>query len=124
MTHMFCPVWQVLTTRPREEWRQDVQRRYMTLSKFSQNEAKLQFLKILRTLPYGKVPQVAETQVVVKHPVLLQQRLGEDTQLEKLFLWPQVAIFGARCRLLPLCNIKQKFATGGGAGRVEIADWC
>eukprot|EP00803_Ostreobium_quekettii_P000922 evm.model.scf_757EXC.1 EVM.evm.TU.scf_757EXC.1 scf_757EXC:319-12045(-) len=44
---------QVLMTRPREEWRQDVHRRYLALSSQSQNDAKGQFLKILRTLPYG-----------------------------------------------------------------------
>ncbi|CAD7697902.1 unnamed protein product [Ostreobium quekettii] len=44
---------QVLMTRPREEWRQDVHRRYLALFSLSQNDAKGQFLKILRTLPYG-----------------------------------------------------------------------
>ena len=40
-------------TRPGEEWRRDVYRRYVALSKLTQEHAKLQFLRILRSLPYG-----------------------------------------------------------------------
>lgn len=40
-------------TRPGEEWRRDVHRRYTALSKLTQEHAKLQFLRILRSLPYG-----------------------------------------------------------------------
>jgi hypothetical protein len=46
-------VWQVLMTRPREEWRQDVASRYRALEQFSKEDARLQFLRILRSLPYG-----------------------------------------------------------------------
>ena len=44
---------QVLMTRPREEWRQDVTARYRALEQFSKEDARLQFLRILRSLPYG-----------------------------------------------------------------------
>ncbi|GMH43362.1 hypothetical protein BSKO_11284 [Bryopsis sp. KO-2023] len=44
---------QVLMTRPREDWRQDVHRRYTSLVGMNAEDAKLQFLRILRTLPYG-----------------------------------------------------------------------
>lgn len=44
---------QVLMTRPREEWRTDVSARYKALEQFSKEDARLQFLRILRSLPYG-----------------------------------------------------------------------
>ena len=44
---------QVLMTRPREEWRHDVLGRYKALEQFSKEDARLQFLRILRSLPYG-----------------------------------------------------------------------
>ena len=44
---------QVLMTRPREEWRNDVCARYKVLEHFSKEDARLQFLRILRSLPYG-----------------------------------------------------------------------
>lgn len=44
---------QVLMTRPREEWRNDVSARYKVLEHFSKEDARLQFLRILRSLPYG-----------------------------------------------------------------------
>ena len=40
-------------TRPRDEWRQDVSGRYKVLEHFSKEDARLQFLRILRSLPYG-----------------------------------------------------------------------
>ena len=40
-------------TRPREEWRHDVLGRYKALEQFSKEDARLQFLRILRSLPYG-----------------------------------------------------------------------
>ncbi len=40
-------------TRPGEEWRRDVHRRYVAMSAATQEHAKLQFLRILRSLPYG-----------------------------------------------------------------------
>ena len=51
MLDAFCA--QVLMTRPREEWRQDVSGRYKVLEHFSKEDARLQFLRILRSLPYG-----------------------------------------------------------------------
>ena len=47
---------QVLMTRPREEWRNDVCARYKVLEHFSKEDARLQFLRILRSLPYGAWP--------------------------------------------------------------------
>ncbi|GAX81265.1 hypothetical protein CEUSTIGMA_g8697.t1 [Chlamydomonas eustigma] len=44
---------QVLMTRPREEWAADVGARYKALEQFSKEDARLQFLRILRSLPYG-----------------------------------------------------------------------
>jgi len=44
---------QVLMTRPREEWKVDVTARYKALEQFSKEDARLQFLRILRSLPYG-----------------------------------------------------------------------
>jgi hypothetical protein len=43
----------VLMTRPRDEWLLDVTGRYRALEQFSNEEARLQFLRILRSLPYG-----------------------------------------------------------------------
>ena len=45
---------QVLMTRPREEWLHDCGARYRALEQFSQEDARLQFLRILRALPYGE----------------------------------------------------------------------
>eukprot|EP00873_Tetraselmis_striata_P004861 jgi/Tetstr1/425125/TSEL_015587.t1 len=44
---------QVLMTRPRDEWKTDVSARYKALEQFSKEDARLQFLRILRSLPYG-----------------------------------------------------------------------
>ncbi|GLC77793.1 hypothetical protein PLESTB_000955500 [Pleodorina starrii] len=44
---------QVLMTRPRDEWKADVTARYRALEQFSKEDARLQFLRILRSLPYG-----------------------------------------------------------------------
>ena len=46
---------QLLMTRPRDEWRHDVTSRYRALEQFSKEDARLQFLRILRSLPYGKL---------------------------------------------------------------------
>lgn len=46
-------VMQLLMTRPRDEWRHDVTSRYRALEQFSKEDARLQFLRILRSLPYG-----------------------------------------------------------------------
>ena len=43
-------------TRPREEWKVDVLARYKALEQFSKEDARLQFLRILRSLPYGAQP--------------------------------------------------------------------
>lgn len=43
----------ILTSRPRAEWVSDISTRYKALSQFSKDEAKLQFLRIIRSLPYG-----------------------------------------------------------------------
>lgn len=43
----------MLTTRPREEWKSDVATRYKALEQFSKEDARVQFLRILRSLPYG-----------------------------------------------------------------------
>jgi hypothetical protein len=40
-------------TRPRDEWLADVMGRYKALEQFSKEDARLQFLRILRSLPYG-----------------------------------------------------------------------
>jgi FERM central domain len=47
---------QVLMSRPREEWVHNIGSRYKALENFTQEDARLQFLRILRSLPYG-VPQ-------------------------------------------------------------------
>lgn len=43
----------ILTSRPRAEWSSDVMSRYKALAKFSKDDARLQFLRIIRSLPYG-----------------------------------------------------------------------
>lgn len=43
----------ILTTRPRNEWNSDVMSRYKALAQFSKDDARLQFLRIIRSLPYG-----------------------------------------------------------------------
>jgi hypothetical protein len=50
-------VAQVLMGRPREEWIHDVTSRYRALEQFSKEDARLQFLRILRNLPYGAQPK-------------------------------------------------------------------
>lgn len=52
-TDHHSPVTQLLMTRPRDEWRHDVTSRYRALEQFSKEDARLQFLRILRSLPYG-----------------------------------------------------------------------
>ena len=47
---------QVLMSRPREETRMDVAARYRALEQFSKEDARVQFLRILRSLPYGVLP--------------------------------------------------------------------
>ncbi len=44
----------MLMTRPREEWLHDVAARYRALEQFTQEDSRLQFLRILRSLPYGE----------------------------------------------------------------------
>eukprot|EP00878_Enallax_costatus_P030168 GHUV01032825.1.p1 GENE.GHUV01032825.1~~GHUV01032825.1.p1 ORF type:complete len:1266 (+),score=433.04 GHUV01032825.1:2206-6003(+) len=44
---------QVLMTRPRDEWRTDVGARYKALAQHTKEDARTQFMRILRTLPYG-----------------------------------------------------------------------
>ena len=51
---------QLLMTRPRDEWRHDVASRYRALEQFSKEDARLQFLRILRSLPYGASPCIAD----------------------------------------------------------------
>ena len=53
-------VVQLLMTRPRDEWRHDVASRYRALEQFSKEDARLQFLRILRSLPYGESPCMAD----------------------------------------------------------------
>ena len=43
----------ILTSRPRSEWISDVSSRYKSLAQFSKDDARLQFLRIIRSLPYG-----------------------------------------------------------------------
>ena len=53
------PLVQVIMSKPRDEWVHDVESRYRALENFTQEDARLQFLRILRTLPYGAAPRVA-----------------------------------------------------------------
>ena len=61
-SHCFIahPVAQLLMTRPRDEWRHDVTSRYRALEQFSKEDARLQFLRILRSLPYGMFLCIAD----------------------------------------------------------------
>jgi hypothetical protein len=43
----------VLMGRPRDEWRTDVGGRYKALASFSKDDARVQFLRVIRSLPYG-----------------------------------------------------------------------
>lgn len=45
---------QILMSRPREEWKADVMTRYKALSQFSKEDARVQYLRIIRSLPYGE----------------------------------------------------------------------
>ena len=44
---------QILTSRPRQEWLGDVASRYRALAQFSKEDARTQYLRIIRSLPYG-----------------------------------------------------------------------
>lgn len=44
---------QLRATRPDEEWRREVYRRYVALSGLTKEQAKLQFLRIVKSFPYG-----------------------------------------------------------------------
>lgn len=46
-------VKQILTSRPRQEWLADVAARYRALAQFSKDDARIQYLRIIRSLPYG-----------------------------------------------------------------------
>ena len=54
---------QFLMTRPREDWRMDVMSRYNALSQYTQEDARVQFLRVLRSLPYGEWPDQEDTKV-------------------------------------------------------------
>ena len=43
---------QILTSRPRTEWVADVASRYRALAQFSKDDARIQYLRIIRSLPY------------------------------------------------------------------------
>eukprot|EP00890_Picochlorum_soloecismus_P006002 jgi/Picsp_1/6402/NSC_03750-R1_kinesin-like calmodulin binding protein len=43
----------VLTSRPRNEWSSDIMSRYKALAQFSKDDARLQFLRIIRSMKYG-----------------------------------------------------------------------
>lgn len=45
---------QFLMTRPREDWRMDVISRYNALSQYTKEDSRMQFLRVLRSLPYGE----------------------------------------------------------------------
>lgn len=45
-------------SRPRDEWKHDVMTRYKSLSQFSKEDARVQYLRIIRSLPYGALPPV------------------------------------------------------------------
>ncbi len=45
---------QILMSRPRDEWKHDVMARYKALSQFSKEDARVQYLRIIRSLPYGE----------------------------------------------------------------------
>ena len=47
------PAAQILTSRPRQEWLTDVASRYRALSQYSKDDARIQYLRIIRSLPYG-----------------------------------------------------------------------
>jgi hypothetical protein len=44
---------QILNSRPRQEWMADVSSRYRALAQFSKDDARIQYLRIIRSLPYG-----------------------------------------------------------------------
>lgn len=46
-------VRQILASRPRGEWLADVSARYRALAQFSKDDARVQYLRIIRSLPYG-----------------------------------------------------------------------
>jgi hypothetical protein len=46
-------VRQILASRPRGEWLADVAARYRALAQFSKDDARVQYLRIIRSLPYG-----------------------------------------------------------------------
>lgn len=67
-------VKQVLMSRPREEWKQDVMTRYKALSQFSKDDARVQYLRIIRSLPYGNA--IFFTVKRIEDPIgLLPQKL-------------------------------------------------
>jgi hypothetical protein len=55
-------------TRPREEWKVDVLSRYKALEQFSKEDARLQFLRILRSLPYGACPPPCAAATLCRGP--------------------------------------------------------
>ena len=80
-------------TRPRDEWRQDVSGRYKVLEHFSKEDARLQFLRILRSLPYG-VPALVTLEIPYAccHACHLTHNTPQHT-------W---AVHGAECQFLGL----------------------
>lgn len=67
-------VKQILTSRPRAEWIADVGTRYKALAQFSKEDARLQYLRIIRSLPYGN--SVFFTVKRIEDPIgLLPQKL-------------------------------------------------
>ena len=48
-----CMVPSILSSRPRNEWHSDIMSRYKALAQFSKDDARLQFLRIVRSMKYG-----------------------------------------------------------------------
>jgi hypothetical protein len=48
-----CMPKSLLLGRPREEWKGDVMTRYKALAQFTKDDARQQFLRVIRSLPYG-----------------------------------------------------------------------
>jgi hypothetical protein len=102
-------VVQVLMTRPREEWKQDVAARYRTLEQFSKEDARMQFLRILRSLPYGEWARslsMARSQLLFPVSLFLVNFQSAQATLAKLVERNRSRLLDSAARqwLLSMCH--------------------